>query len=184
MENWLTIDWIDGYTGAIEVSDAGNVRRSAMSYTRSDRWGNSAVLATKPARILSGEIGNSGYHMTNIYIGKKRCRYLTHRLVARAFVAGYAPHLSVNHINGIKTDNRASNLEWVTLSENTAKQWEDGLVDLRGDAHPGRKISSHQATEIRQRALAGERSSVLAREFGVSASLIWRIRDGKRWASV
>lgn len=183
METWKLIDWIEGYTGAVEVSDQGRVRRSAMTYTRSDRWGNAAVASTKPGRILRGEIGSHGYQLTNLYIGKKRHRFLTHRIVARAFVPGYAEHLTVNHLNGIKTDNRACNLEWVTLAENTAKQWQTGLVNLRGDANPQRRINSEIAGEIRRRALAGERGSDLAREFGVSASLVWLIRDGLRWAS-
>ena len=43
---------------------------------------------------------------------------LVHRLVAYAFCEGYEPGMQVNHINEVKTDNRASNLEWVTASYN------------------------------------------------------------------
>lgn len=187
MERWHKVDWIDGYTGSIEVSDFGNVRRSEMTYTkRVTRHGVDfgSTTSTKPARILTGEVKSHGYRTTSIHINKKRVRLLTHRLVARAFVAGYAPHLSVNHINGNKLDNRAENLEWVTLSENTSKQWQTGLVNLRGDANPNRIVSSDQVIEIRRRYAAGEQAMALAREFGLKRDTIYAITSRQRWASV
>jgi len=142
------------------------------------------VQSTKPARILSGDVLHTGYHCTEVRINKKRRRFLTHRLVARAFVDGYAEGLTVNHINGIKTDNRPANLEWVTLADNTVKQWETGLTNLRGDNHPSKRINSTLVRQIRTRSLAGERVVDLAQEFNISTSLIYKIREGIRWASV
>lgn len=54
-----------------------------------------------------------------------------HRLVAFAFCNGYKPYLVVNHKNGIKTDNRASNLEWCTHSHNILHAHRTGLVKHR-----------------------------------------------------
>ena len=78
----------------------------------------------KAYRICSGQIirqstNGYGYLKVRLY-GKsgKRC-FNVHRLVAEAFVKGYAPGLVVNHLNEIKTDNRAINLEWCTPKENT-----------------------------------------------------------------
>lgn len=45
-------------------------------------------------------------------------KFLVHRLVASAFVPGEIKGLQVNHINGVRNDNRSDNLEWVTASEN------------------------------------------------------------------
>lgn len=42
-----------------------------------------------------------------------------HRAVALTFVPGYSPRLVVNHKDGIKSHNDATNLEWVTPKENT-----------------------------------------------------------------
>ncbi len=50
-----------------------------------------------------------------------------HRLVAQYFCDGYAEGLVVNHIDGDKTNNRSSNLEWVTRSENDLHAFSLGL---------------------------------------------------------
>jgi hypothetical protein len=56
----------------------------------------------------------------NVRLGKriKNRSQKIHRLVAMAFCAGWSDGLEVNHKNGIRDDNRADNLEWVTRSQN------------------------------------------------------------------
>ena len=66
---------------------------------------------------IAGGSHNSGY--TVIRFGKRL--YLAHRL-AWLYVYGEWPKLHIDHINGIKTDNRISNLRDVTASENMANQ--------------------------------------------------------------
>ena len=59
-----------------------------------------------------------GYHLVNLYYKGGHKNQYVHRLVALAFVPGWRKEFEVNHKNGVKTDNRAENLEWVTHREN------------------------------------------------------------------
>lgn len=124
-----------------------------------------------------------GYQNIELRINGQRVRVGLHRLVAKAFCKGYDESLSVNHINGKKTDNRADNLEWVSLARNTQHAWETGLVDLRGELQPSAKLTTKRVAYIRKLIHMGISLHTIAIVADVSDSLIYLIRDGKRWAS-
>lgn len=68
-----------------------------------------------PLKLLSGSFDKDGYKRFKIH-GKL---VYGHRVIAKTFIPNDAPEREqVNHINGVRDDNRASNLEWVTCSEN------------------------------------------------------------------
>ena len=126
MENniiWKPIDFTDGN---YEVSNTGLIRSiDRISYTEH--------YSTKgrfyKGRILKLSLNNSGYYL--VFIAYKGVRFvkLVHRLVADAFLPNPSNKTQVNHINGIKTDNRLDNLEWVTPKENSIHSWENGLME-------------------------------------------------------
>lgn len=65
-------------------------------------------------------LSNRGYYTVTLHKdGESKC-FPVHRLVAICFKPeGYSPELQVNHIDEDKTNNHASNLEWVTAQYNT-----------------------------------------------------------------
>ena len=73
---------------------------------------NGDICSVK-SKLSASKTGN-GYLKVKI----KRKTRTVHRLVAMAFHGIPEPNMVVNHINGVKTDNRPENLEWVTYSQN------------------------------------------------------------------
>lgn len=162
----------------VEVSNFGRVRTQDRK-TFGLREGKPAQQLKK-GKVISPWLNRSGYYAVAVKIGASRSKYAVHRLVASAFCDNFDPSLTVNHMDGNKLNNQASNLEWVTLARNSEHQWETGLVDLRGEKHPGSKITDDQARNIKKAMLAGISPTVLARAIGVSVSLCYKIKEGSR----
>lgn len=102
---------IQGYEGVYQVSNLGNVK----SYKNKD------------GKILIPSPNNYGYQRVGLRCNnRKLCS--VHRLVAEAFISNPENKKEVNHINGIKTDNRVQNLEWSTHSENIIHAHKTGLI--------------------------------------------------------
>ncbi len=78
------------------------------------------VMNTKTGRVFEGRInGQTGYREISVRENGKARYYLVHRLVAEEFCEKpEGKKVEVNHINGIRSDERAVNLEWITHSEN------------------------------------------------------------------
>ena len=98
---------IEGYEGLYEVSDQGRVRRVK------------AAPHTRPGRFLKPMVDRYGYETVGLYLNKKQKWRKVHRLVALAFVHGRDE--TVDHIDGNKRNNNASNLRWVSQRVNTLK---------------------------------------------------------------
>jgi len=76
-----------------------------------------AVRSIVKGRLLKESVTAKGYIIVNITgHGQRR----VHRLVAFEFCEGYFEGAQVNHKNGVKSDNKAENLEWVTGSQNVS----------------------------------------------------------------
>lgn len=97
MEKWLKVK---GYEERYEISDMGRIRRLS------------------DGGLMRPAINQNGYQHVVLSKNGKAKDFRVHRLVATHFIENKAGKRDVNHKNGIKTDNRAANLEWLTHSEN------------------------------------------------------------------
>ena len=106
-----------------------------------------------------------------------------HRLVLETFSGPCRRGMEARHLDGKSTNNRASNLEWATHSQNELDKLSHG-THIRGERHPrhNAKISKADAREIRRRFALGIDSRKLASRFGLSRSTIYAIASRKSWA--
>lgn len=161
----------------VEVSSLGRVRtKDRVAPSARDKQ----PTQLRAGKVLSPWINAQGYPTVSVKEGDKRPKYSVHRLVAAAFCEGFTPGLSVNHIDGNKLNNLPSNLEWVTLEKNTALAWVTGQATPESHAS---KLTSQDVAQIKLDLAAGLAPSAIAPAYGVSDSLIYLIRQGKRWAS-
>lgn len=109
--------WKDviGFEGLYKVSNLGNIVRLPKITSRishGDIFYDSKLLSLNA-------FDKDGYVKTALRKNKKRYYFRVHRLVAEAFIPNPDNLPVVNHKNGNKSDNRAENLEWCTVAENT-----------------------------------------------------------------
>ena len=131
-----TIEFMDGY----RVSDNGVVESSRKS--RGKRW---VKYAGNPNR------GSGGYRQVKLaggYMGVKT--WFIHRLVAIHFIPNPLNKPEVNHIDGDKSNNDISNLEWVTKVENAIHANAMGLMNRNfgADHHQSKSIMCIETGEV------------------------------------
>lgn len=105
-ENWKTVENFPNYL----VSDEGRVKNHITG------------------RVLKSSLDSYGYPQVVLSNNGVKKAHLVHRLVAKAFVDGRDESRQVNHRDGNKRNNRFSNLEWTTASENTLHAYANGLA--------------------------------------------------------
>ncbi|EMI4495021.1 HNH endonuclease [Pseudomonas aeruginosa] len=133
----------------------------------------------KPIRMATG------YLAVCIKISGAKKMFTIHRMVAQAFLERVEGKNVVNHINGIKDDNRVENLEWCTYAENLRHARETGLspkpVQGYGEGCSAAKLTWVKVAAIRERVSRGETHKSIALDYEVNPSTISLIAKGKSW---
>jgi len=92
--------------------------------------GDGDVINRETKYILKPLRSLNGYSRVSIRIGNKKHNLSIHRLVANAFIPNPYKKPQVNHIDGVKTNNKTVNLEWSTAKDNTNHAYSSGLSTL------------------------------------------------------
>jgi len=168
-----------GYDGFYEVSNLGNVRSLDRKLYRS---------RTKSYSNLKGRILKSGDNPSG-YPTVKLCSYGTgstkkiHRLVAEAWCIQEEGQVEVNHIDGNKNNNAASNLEWCTKSENIQHAYDTGLkVAIKGEDCVRSILNKEIVTKIRNSFDGGDSIATISLNLELTKSTIRNVVTGRSWA--
>lgn len=171
MERWVKVK---GYS-LYEISDMGRLK----TYN----WKNQGI-----ERIMRPALDGSGYLRTMLKSDSGRVHTVKiHRLVLISFIGDPLPGQECNHKNGIRTDNRLINLEWISHAENIKHSFIIGRSNNQGENNPAATITENEVREIRlnyqygKKRKCGITKQQIADQYGVSFHVIKRIVSGKTW---
>jgi hypothetical protein len=171
---------IPGYEGYYQVSNIGKVRGL-------NRINN--INQPVRARMMSLKKTKNGYISASLSKNGKTKHIHVHRLMAMAFIPNLYNLPCVNHINGIKADNRIKNLEWCTWVYNN---WhKDNILGknnkgkFTGENNPMAVMTDVKVIEVRNILKKYKVSDGgLSRLYKVNPETIRRIRLNKIWKHV
>lgn len=146
-------------------------------------------IKTSFGNILSKKFDKYGYVRVRLINDNsqnldKRVLKLIHRLIYKAFYPNCENfnELTINHIDGIKTNNNIFNLELVTRADNNKHAFKTGLKNHKGSNHPMSKLKDSDILQIRKLYSNGNISQKeIGKLFNVGQSIISDIIRYKRW---
>lgn len=103
MESWKDVN---DFEGLYQVSNLGNIKSLKRKGVTQDK-------------ILKQPLNKDGYHTVLLWKDRNQFNKVVHRLISIAFIDNVENKPCINHIDGDKTNNSISNLEWCTIGENT-----------------------------------------------------------------
>lgn len=171
---------IDGFEGLYMVSNLGRVKSLERVMNRG-RMGS----RIKGVGILKDCKRGEYISITLSDLKGGALSIRLHRLVALHFIPNPENKPQVNHKNGIKTDNRVENLEWVTCGENLSHALKNGLrKQARGESMSQSKLKNEDVVRVKKMLMDGFLQKEIAKIFNVHSSQISRINTNSRWNHV
>jgi hypothetical protein len=141
------------------------------------------IFSNKTNKIIKGSPSVTGYSRIFLYKNKRRHDKYVHRLVWQTF-RGDVGTLEINHINGIKSDNRLNNLELVTHRENLQHAYDSGLHSSKGETHYNTKLTNHKVKVIKELLLPIFNYTEIGKMYGVNGRVIGKIARGETWRHI
>lgn len=127
---------------------------------------------------------NHGYPYVHIVQAGTRLKKSVHRMVAETFLPNPNNHGYVNHMDGSRDNNKASNLEWCTQSHNIKHALDAGKRKPLGSRHRSAKLKESDIPTIRALLKSGMRKVHIAKLYSVDSKTIRTIGTGETWSYV
>lgn len=169
-EEWRSIPEFIGY----EVSSLGRVRSTNR-------------LSGKRRGLIKGKeltqtTNKRGYPEVRLFKDSKSTAKVVHRLVANAFIPNDYNKSQVNHKDGDKLNNKASNLEWMSNSENQKHAYKLGLQPSRaGENNSKTTLTDKDVTAIKELYNSGKTIKEVSEIMNVSIFAVRQIISGRSW---
>lgn len=141
------------------------------------------VKNLRTGRVLKTDVNRSGHHRVTMSVDGVVKRQYLHRLVAEKFVPNPDNKPFVNHVDGDKSNNRFTNLEWVTCQENTEHAFNMGLRKSGQDSYQA-KLSTEVVVRVCELLVLGMRRKEIMNETGLSKTQFDDIRSRKSWKRI
>lgn len=180
-EEWRQVAEFPNY----EASSLGRVRRLASSVVYFNSKTGRNVQRSFHACILRNIKDTGGYYRVLLCNGRRaQKRIKVSVLVCETFHGPKpSPLHECAHNDGDRTNDKAENLRWATRKENHADKKRHGTAQW-GERCSKAKLTASIVVEIRRRLTFGELAVDIAREYGVCATSIYRIRDRQSWRHI
>lgn len=175
---------IPGWDGFYEVNEDGRVRSVERDVQLVNRFGKPEVRRISGKELKLNVLKN-GYLMVNFTApgGVREYRYV-HHLVAEAFIGPKPDGMEVCHNDGVRANNKASNLRYGSRSENANDRKIHGTMNpKRGVQHYHAKLTEDDVRWIRRN--EGQKSQrSMARQLGVAHRTVGNVLRGEHWRHV
>jgi len=137
-------------------------------------------------KFMSSAYCSNGYEKLILRNENGPKNFTVHRLVAESFVKNPFNKKEVNHKNGIKSDNQAKNLEWVTRKENIRHSYETGLkVNRSGEKCPNAKLNEINVLTLKTFIPVKKYTNIeLAKIYNITPSTVSVIKNGRTWGHI
>lgn len=172
MERWLPCVGFEGY---YEISDLGRVRTVSKTIS----FKNGIPSRVLPMKLMKLQTDKLGYIRVRFCINKFKTTHKVHRLVAKAFIPNPENLPQVNHKDGVKSNNRLSNLEWCTNGFNQDHALGLGLRLIRPGRMSARFTGSVQAFNSEGVLVAIMSGNKAMAEHGFDFRLVSKVLMGK-----
>lgn len=158
-----------------QVSNLGRVKSLRRNLRGGSTRNQEIILKPRKTRL--------GYLLVAIY-NPTRKDVSIHRLVGKSFVNNPYNKPDINHIDGVKSNNNSTNLEWVTKSENLKHNFKLGVRNVQGQNAPNSRLKNHDVLQIRKMHKDKIPISDICSKFNICESSVRQIANRTTWFNV
>jgi len=165
-EEWR---WVVGYEPYLMVSSFGRVKNLGRLVI--DKNGKRKNLKEK----IVNQTNSRGYKVFGMRLNSIKKNFSSHREIAKAFLPNPDNLSEVNHIDGNKSNNHVSNLEWCTRQQNVDHANANNLVNY------SKKLDEFKILTIFTFKKSGLINRRISEKMNLSETTIHEVLNGKTW---